>query len=384
MRNHHGVTVVAILCDKNNNIKRTHEIQPNLILDSGLNRLATTAIAQCMARCAIGTGTTPTNRGTQGIFVQKTGNTVTTSEAFFENDDALFHRVLQLSDDTVCRILSVDSATQVVVDNGTSTLVNGAAIIWNVEQTTLTTQLSVSETVNTSKSTFNGTVATVINLNGVNTLNIDRFRTFQFDFEDESHTVTEAGWTWDEVALTPTLFGRIVFSEPIEITPHDRLLIKVIFNQKLAIPTYVGNDPYFSANATWDASPIVSGFSGISYIDSGGVIRTNTDGDYLAMLEPVKNRIYHTFLDLDSTVLNQVTLTSASYVANSYSRTWSPYAISADFPAAISQTGFRINSTTTAHALSLNYAVPQVKPDQSTITTTFGVSWDRKLPTFPS
>ena len=391
MRNYHGVTVVPIIVDKTTNkIKRTLDTQHNLILDVGLNRLASTTISQCLARCAIGTGTLATNRGTQGIFVNKTGSTVTTTGSFFTNDDALFKRVLQLSDETVCRILTVDSATQATVSDDVSTLTNGAAIIWNTEQTTLETQLMVSATVNTSKATYNGTVITTPELSGVKTINIDRFRTFQFDFEDESHTITEAGWTWDEVAGTPQLFGRVVFSNPVVITPHDRLLIKVIFNHKFPIPDYVANDPYFAANGTWDATPVVSNRLGISSVNSNGTLNDvdTSDNDFLSMLEPCEAKIIMAFVNSDNTDLKQLTVNANSYIANSYQRTWPAVAVSDDFATSIKSLRFRFlsdptNPESATNGLTMTYTAAQAKADQTVITTAFSTGWDRKLPAFP-
>jgi len=117
--------------------------QPNLILDAGMNRLATVVMADLFLSCARGTGTTDTKEVITTSTYQQAGTTVTrTGYRDFVNADV--GRVIKFNSGVSARIQSHATSTA-VVDVSQTINAGASATIYSVDQVGL-----ITETLRTS------------------------------------------------------------------------------------------------------------------------------------------------------------------------------------------------------------------------------------------
>lgn len=171
----------------------------NLILDSGLNRIAVDTWASSFTFAAAGTGTNPTERDSGAITITATAGALVASANYFEAGD-------------VGRMLRLDTGEQGYItaftdpQNATWSGVDAAAAegtIYYVNRVALQTEVKRTNTYRTSGGD-NG--STWVPANGAWV----HKRTYLFSAEVGAVTYREVGWSW---AASPTdLFGMDVFS----------------------------------------------------------------------------------------------------------------------------------------------------------------------------
>ena len=112
--------------------------QPNLILDAGMNRLATVVIADLFLSCARGTGTTDTKETITLSTYQQAGTAVTRT-GYRDFVDADVGRVIKFNSGAPARIQS-HTTSAAVVDVSQTIGPGASAIIYSVDQPGLITE----------------------------------------------------------------------------------------------------------------------------------------------------------------------------------------------------------------------------------------------------
>lgn len=306
----------------------------NLILNSGLEALATHYTADCFLYAGVGIGTPPTFRASGTITVSKTGATITASASFFSVSDV--GKTLKfMTSGTIVKITSYVSVSQVACDtSGTES--TQLCKVFNTTETGLDNLTKSSSTYYYGDGLQNGSSDTT----KVGSLRVlRRWRTFEFTVEAAPITYTEAGWSWGSPAST-NLFGRIVFSEgsgDITVIAGEKLLLYVELNTYIdtsvvavaSIPAIeaAGTSKFFyQANVEIGAWSRVAadGTSDNTDLDEEGYYSANEPfaGDSVAAFalgNAAGDNPADDITELaDPTVHTVVTAIAETYVANSY------------------------------------------------------------------
>lgn len=180
--------------------KQLRDWKRNLILDSGLDSVASRNWVDNIAFGVIGTGNNPTDRDSGAVTVTVVSGVATASAAFFEAQDV--GRLLRLDTGETGYITAFTSTTE--VDVSMADAGPGLFTIYYVNDTQLETEHKRSNSYSLL-SAGNGSVWA-----GSPTFAWTFTRTFIFSAEAAPVTITEVGWSW---GANPTaLFGRQVLS----------------------------------------------------------------------------------------------------------------------------------------------------------------------------
>lgn len=171
----------------------------NLILDAGLDRVATEKWQDCIRYAAAGSDATPTRRDSGAVTVSRAGTTLTASAGWFVPADV--GRLFKFNTGQEVKISAYTSATQVTTTTS-GVIAASAGTMWSVNQTGL-----LAEIVRTNIYGTAGGDNSVTLEGGAGT--ITQRRTFVFAPETALVTYREVGWSPDGVAGA-NLFGRDV------------------------------------------------------------------------------------------------------------------------------------------------------------------------------
>lgn len=202
------VMVVQPLADGGEEVVHVQE-QDNLILDSGLDNLATRRWRAMLDYCAAGTGTTPTTDLTESTYTQS-GTTVTrASGAYTFSNPADVGKLLRFDTGEEAYITSVTSGT--VVEVGTSATVGSPTNVnlYRVAQTGLTGEV---KRTNSYHSTGNDETVTRSTNSGTVALR----RTYNFTAEASDRVYTEIGVSHSATAGA-NLFSRILLDGSVTV-----------------------------------------------------------------------------------------------------------------------------------------------------------------------
>jgi hypothetical protein len=375
--------------DLHGNIIRTCPTQYNLITDAGLNMIAagTYGLGAVTRYLHFGTAGTPTpvNRPAGVITMSQTGTTVTASAPFFEVGDANVKRVMQLSNNTTCRIIAFTSSTEVTVDT-TASYTGLNAIIWNVDQPKLTQWSGVTGSLyNLGLETNHGTSRSAISDDSGDNVLISRWRTLYFD-STSTRTITELGWS--PVSTTNTdMFGKIILDSPIFVDVNERFIVKITLYQKFWTGV-IPNGPIFNAEVTWSTAHLLTvDLAYFNRIDSAGA-EANTNSGYTSYCaDPKLDQLGIRFTNSAGQTVLSALSASAQYYTQPYGRRWSPtYTVmtnSMDELKSISL-GNVSGSTFYSSGPIITWTTPQDKNNNIKMAMTIRIYWDRSLPAFPS
>ncbi len=160
--------------------------RPNLILDQGMNRFATSTLAaQWGAACAVGTGSTPTVRDSTGTAQITIAGTACTSDApFFEAGDA--GRLLLMDSGQQAYIQTFNTNQSVTLATAPGDTGPGDGAIWYVNQTGLTSESKRTSTYLTGAG----------NTGSSDSTNTRTYKwTYDFSAEVAPQNYTELGWS---------------------------------------------------------------------------------------------------------------------------------------------------------------------------------------------
>jgi hypothetical protein len=236
---------------------------PNLILDSGLDKVAYMPWAQCFQFCRSGTGTTAT-KVTTASNASQTGTTVSITAGSFSFTSGHVGKLIYWpGTDTSAKITAFTNTTTVTVDRSQS--VSAAAFdLYNVDQTSLTTPYSMNMRYQIGE----GMCGTDIDGDTVT-----MFRTFDFYIEGSPIQITELGFS--DAPKSSTLFSRVLLPDPIFLSAGQWLQVSYQLSIKLSPATPNGKSPTVSG---WPVAPAVSTSGneqiqlyGLCIVDANGV-----------------------------------------------------------------------------------------------------------------
>jgi len=196
------------------------DFRPNLILDQGLNLVASTKILSCFTYCCYGDGTTPTARDSGTITATRSGTTVTASAGFFEANDV--GRLIKFDSDEEAYVTAFTSTTEITVS------ISGAVAaseftIYYVDQIGLDNEEKRSNSYGGDGGDNGASFA-------VDTVTYKR--TYIFTAQAGAYSVSEVGFS-NLAAAANNLFSR--FALPATVSLSNGQQLKVVYELDVAL-----------------------------------------------------------------------------------------------------------------------------------------------------
>jgi hypothetical protein len=231
----------------------------NLILDSGLDLVASQMLANLFSVAVVGTSATPVKRDSGAITFTRAGNVVTASANFFEAADV--NRLLKFDSGEEMYVTAFTDAQSVTV-NVAGALAASEGTVWYVNQTGLLAEAKRTNVYGTD-SGDNGTTFVAVSKTFVHK------RTFIFSAEAAGVTYREIGWSHTATAGN-NLFGRDSITGGIALAAGQQL--KVVVELTVAI----------SPNAPTAYANVIAGWSQNGTCGVESVPEPATSGRYIA------------------------------------------------------------------------------------------------------
>lgn len=378
--------------------------QKNLILNDGMNEVATRQWCNCFTHAIASTGVTPTSVSGGAITLTQAGQTVTASAGFFAAGDV--GSTIKFNAGGVDALITAfGSSTSVTVD---------------VSQTVAAPTAFTQFQTNQRGTSFNGAneERTVTYLTGVGNCGTSLFgvstlqhrRTFDFPVQGTNKTYTEVGVGWSITTGTNTAFSRILIQGGSVLVQAGQRL-RIIYQLNLALgpvapktlATTIIGWPYGASGAPSAVEQLQE--IHLSAINVNGATVTYTGGANRLCLEPsfpTSGNLTKMFLNTVSTapsafnsipvnrtgsaITNQevAVLSTPAYVTNTFYQiqraVWqtsdgnSPLIRSVTYG---DSTGGVFTPNDYAYVLVWDNA--QEKPNTHTLTINLRVSWSRVL-----
>lgn len=185
----------------------------NLILDQGLDLIASKHWGQAFAYAAAGTGTDPVKRDSGAITVSVSSGVATASAGFFEAADV--GRLIKLDSGEEYYVTAYNSTTSVDVTGADASA--SECTIWYVDRTGLTAEVKRTNTYGPDSGDNGSTWASP---------KWTLKRTFRFSAEVGSVTYNEVGWS-DQSGSGANLFGMDIISGGVSLVASEQLEIVV-------------------------------------------------------------------------------------------------------------------------------------------------------------
>jgi hypothetical protein len=227
-----------IVCARSGRVVKDNPFRRNLVLDAGLNGLAQKLTGnQCgpasMAlTCAVGSGNTPVKIASGAVTFTQVGTTLTASSGFFAANmvGGIFKYGASGSGGAEYYITAFTSTTVVTVDTSATVGTPTAGVVWQVQQTTLSTPLFTTSTYQLLTGDCLSTIAGNV---------MTHQRTFVFPVQGSSYNVNEIGYG----PVTSGICGRIVLpsTDVVGTSNFYRVIIQVVCTYSPGAPTAVGN-----------------------------------------------------------------------------------------------------------------------------------------------
>jgi hypothetical protein len=381
-----GRARVMVIDSKTGKVKHDCGWQKNLILNQGMNAIATTYTwANAFLRCAAGTGTTPTQDDSGATTAEQSGTTVTLSGGSFTFTDTGTDagKMIKWDSGEEAMIVTITNSTTAVVDRS-QTVAADTFTSFRTNQTGLTTEVKRTATYLVGAGNCGTTYTSADGLMVMR-------RTFDFTVETGSVSYTEIGFA-NLATVAANLFSRILLSAPVALVAGDQL--RVVYDLSIQLS-------YFAPRAI---TPTITGWTGVSgdeMIEAFELDYVRADpGDTLS--QP-GNEVFITTQRIaisNSTTalqaapsavqLNNRTgterfskaITSPTYVANSFTRSKSVTIL----PAEGNITGIRSIFIGRFSSVTVFYSAaaflmdnPQDKVNTHNLTVSWTYSWSRVL-----
>lgn len=344
----------------------------NLLLNSGLDGVATTLWCDSFLYGVLGTGTNPVRRDSTPTTFTVSGGTITASAGFFTSADVT--RILKTNDPLATEmVITGYTSPTVVTTSSAATIATGyTGTVWYVSDTTLGSEVKRTNTYTTSSGNNGSTFLT------------DTWthqRTYLFSAETGTITYREIGWA---KASTGTLFGRALIAgagDTLVAGQQYKVIIQLSVKYSPASPTAV---PDVSGGAYNTAGTFsIDRNSETSTVNSVGATVQLGNGSLEPSTGPLLCMASATFTQssMASTsptipFIADIVLAKASYVAGSFQNVMSG---TADVNTGnYTCYGFFID-TANASAYSILFTTPQTKDNLHTLTPTITMSWGRIL-----
>jgi hypothetical protein len=352
-------------------VARSRAFKRNLILDQGLNLVATNLWTACFAYCAVGTGSTATKRDSGSVTFTRSGTTVIASAGFFDSADT--GRLLKWDTGEECYLTYVNATT--CTSNLSGTVAAAEGTVWYVNQTALTTETARTNQVS-SDGGANGTTFSVDTLT--------HKRTFLFPAVVSGVTYNEIGWS---PSGSGNLFGRdtIPGGDTLSTGQQYKVVVQLLITLSPAAPTAqadVGNNGFNTAGQ-YNHEYIENAYS---RVDSGG-------GALSGAMEPsvttVANLLAGAFTllsapsytsdfvgDFGRVTLNNLSYTNGNFYRDSEGTVAVGFGNSTDLRAIVFGQG---GGGVVYRNFSVRFTAAQTKDSDHTVKITLRKSWGRTL-----
>lgn len=243
-----------------------NDFRDNLILDSGLDKVASVAWQSCWFTMLLGNQVSPTpiQRGSGSVTVSQTANTLTASGSFFQSSDV--GRLFKFDSGNEIYITAFTSSTVVTCGGPSNTVASSPGTIWYVNETALD-HFYVATTGILSGGSNNGTSA----IGNVVTYK----RTFLGSaITGSSVTLTEIGFS--DSTTNANLFDRDIIPGGITLLVGDQplavaqLIMTITPDTSVSVGN-VGTGIDTSGNAILSGLNFNDPLGAISYVDTSGV-----------------------------------------------------------------------------------------------------------------
>lgn len=381
----YGKAQVKVIDAKTRRVVKEYPEQRNLILNAGMDLIASSPIASCFTHAAIGSGTTPTSDNGGVTTASQSGTTVTLSGgAFtFTNTATDAGKMIKWTSGEEARILTVTDATHCVVA-AAQTVAAATFVVWRTNQTGLTTELKRTSTYLTGSGNCGSTVVSN---------SFSHKRTYDFTAEVGSVTYNEVGFA---NTSTPgaNLFSRILLGAGVSLTAGQA--VRLIYTLTVS----------FTPNSATAITPSpISGWAGATgqvQIQLCNVSVINTSGTLIAggVLEPHNSTAFGGFpcivLTASSTTFNSFNtagpvrtaligdfstslLVNASYTALAFTRTRAYTFTVGQANFSNIRSIFMCDTNISQQVLAYIIDADQTKDNIHTLTITITTTWTRVL-----
>lgn len=356
-------------------IFRERAFKKNLILDQGLNQVASTQWVGAFRYAVLGGGTSPTSRDSGVVTVTLAGGVLTASAGFWDASD-------------VGRLFKADSGEEVYISGYTSPTVAATlsglsftaeeGTVWYVNDTSMDNELS---------RTGNYTAGGANNGSTWANPTITHKRTFIFPAVGGSTTYREIGWS-PSASAGANIFGRDLIpggGDTLSTGQQYQVVCRLqITLSPVTITPATNVGGAFDTTGDYNFQALFGG-TGFSQIDTNGNHISGTPGSLEPMMENVACSTEPTTFTLLSAPTdgahggsggNTVAGTVAGYSSGTFTRT-----AAFVFSIAISNYdvfGFSFGAGN-SRCLSQLFDAEQTKANTHSLTITLRVSWGRTL-----
>jgi hypothetical protein len=368
------------------------EWKKNLILNQGMDAIASLTWADVFAYCAAGSGVTPTSEDSGATNASQSGTTVTAVGGSFTFVSGDVGNVIKWDSGETARITVFNSATSVTVTPSQS-VASGGFVNYHTNQTSLTTELKRTNNYLTGVGNCDSSVSG-------STLSMKR--TFDFTAEVGTVNYTEVGLCW-AASGSNTTFSRILFDAPVPVLATQQLRVIYVLSVTLSPTTPTAKT---AAVSGWPVSPSTNtdGFecwqglgmasvattgASTSTAAAGGTCNDpSTSGSSAAIFISPDAQALATF---NTTPVNRTTNSTlavsslASYTAFDYHRDKTGVfdvgsANRTDFRTmGIGLSNGGLSNPASATGFCFLFSQVQAKNNTQTLTLTFRYSWSRTL-----
>lgn len=221
------------------------DFERNLILNGGMDLIASNRWADLFLYGIVGTGTRPNSIDSGATNASQSTTTVTASGGSINfTTDAAVGDVIKWGSGETANVVSITDSTHVTVDVS-QTVASGHFVIWKTAQTGLQTETRRSNTYLTGS----GNCGTTVVSNAV-----QMKRTIDFPTEVGPVTYTEVGFS-PVVTANTSVFSRILLSVPIPVSAGQRIRLVYQLNVSLT-PTSPASKT--AAIGGWPVAPSVN------------------------------------------------------------------------------------------------------------------------------
>lgn len=240
--------------------------QKNLILNQGMDQVATNTWADLFVYCSAGIGVTPTSDDSAPTTATQAATTVTLSGGSFVFTDTATDsgKTIKWSTGEEAQIVTVTNPTTVVVNN--SAVVPAAIFtVYRTNQTGLSNQLKRTNNYLTGSPYCGTTLASNV---------LKMRRTYDFTAEVGPVNYTEIGLGWH--TSTPTaIFSRILLAVPVPVTAGQQLRVTYELQLSLLPASPVSKTAIIGG---WPVAPALT-TDGVEAIQFLGLNQVGTNGN---------------------------------------------------------------------------------------------------------
>jgi len=386
-----GFYKVAIVGPDDKIVWEMPEFKKNLILNAGMDLVATNSFANCFAYACAGTGTRPTSIASLATNASQAANTVTSSGGLIDfTTDAAVGDVIKFSTLEEATITSITDAHHVQASPSQS-VASTSFTIWKTAQVGLQTEVKRSNTYLAGSGNCGTTIVGNV---------VELKRTTDFSTEAGPVNYTEIGFSPSSTPNT-NVFSRILLGSPVALTSGQRLRVVYQLNVTCTPDTARSKTAVISG---WPVSPSVNtdGNEQLQNLLIGGV---DTSGAGFSNALDPSNNAAQIWVSPDSSALGTLggsipdrstnasreTVTLASYSNGTYLRDKTgtfdvgeanrndlrSMGIGIFIPG-----GFGPDTLPTmpsAQGLTFLFAQAQTKANTQTLSLTFRFTWGRTL-----